>query len=117
MSDYKPVEGMLDPTFRNGTMTAVGIVIGFSLSFITVWATHSGPWQQADVLAIVPLLGGILFQTVALSHLLRTDSLEIARYQKAIKLFLWGLMLTAAGVSIGILLDVFGVSHLSVLRR
>ncbi len=117
MSDHKPVEGMLDPTFRNGTMTAVGIMLGFSLSFIIAWATHSGPWQEADVLAIIPLLSGIYSQTIALAHLLRPNSLEIPRYHKAMKLFLWGLALTATGVSIGILLDIFGVSHLSVLRR
>lgn len=117
MSQHKPVEGEMDPTFRNGTMTAIGIVLGFSLSFITAWATHPGPWQQADVLAVVPLLAGILFQIIALARMLQPSSLRPEKYSLAIKLFLWGLAFTGSGVSIGILLDVFGISHLSAGRR
>lgn len=117
MSDYKPVEGQLDPTFRNGTMTAVGIVLGFSLGFVTTWATNPGPWQPADALATIPLIAGIVFQTVALAKLLQPNSLALAVYAHAIRLFLVGLIFAAAGVSIGILVDILGLSHVSVLRR
>ena len=52
----------IDATFRNGSMTAVGIILGFSLSFITRWGANPVPWQVVDLVAVVPLLAGIAFQ-------------------------------------------------------
>jgi len=45
----------IDATFRNGSMTAVGIILGFSLSFITGWGANPVPWQVVDLFAVVPL--------------------------------------------------------------
>lgn len=105
----------IDATFRNGTMTAVGIVLGFSLGFITRWATAPGAWNPADVLAVIPLLVGVVLQTVALARLLEPACLELSRYHRTMTIFIWGLVLTAAGVCTGIMLDVLGVHDLSAL--
>lgn len=114
-SDTGQRTGAIDATFRNGTMTAVGIMLGFSLGFITRWATSPGVWNPADVLAIFPLLAGVLLQTMALARLLRPTCLETSRYERTMTVFLWGLILTAAGVATGILLDVLGIHDLPAL--
>jgi len=104
----QPPPGLIDPVFRSGTMTAVGIVLGFSLGFITTWAANPAPWQPIDALPTVPLLIGIVFQIVALARLLPTNSIEVRVYDSAMRLFLTGLIFTAVGVSLGIVADVFG---------
>ncbi len=98
-------------------MTAVGVVVGFSLGFVTTWANNPLPWEFADALAIGPLLSGIVFQMVSLSRLLNLNSLEIPVYERAVRLFLIGLVLTAVGVSLGIVVDLFELSHAALPSR
>ena len=61
---------MIDATFRNGSMTAVGIILGFSLNFVTRWGANPVPWQMVDLFAVVPLLTGIAFQVWSFAVLL-----------------------------------------------
>ncbi len=56
---------MLEPVFRNGSVTAVGVLTGFSLTFLTAWAANPLPWQLHDLIGMVPLAIGIDALTVA----------------------------------------------------
>jgi hypothetical protein len=95
----------IQAVFRNGSVTVVGVVAGFSLSFLTAWAANPLPWQFQDIFGIVPLIVGIAFQIFSLSALLHPNSLERARYDRAIRLFLIGLTLVSIGVVIAIGID------------
>ena len=44
----KPIEAV----FRNGSVTVVGVVVGFSLTYLTSWASRPSPWQLHDLIAI-----------------------------------------------------------------
>jgi hypothetical protein len=108
MSDQPPVSSEADKieaTFRNGSVTVVGVIVGFSLTFMTAWASAPAPWSLHDLFGIVPLVAGVVLQLFALAALLRTDSLETRRYERAIRLFLIGLALVAIGVVIVIAVD------------
>ena len=106
----------IDATFRNGSMTAVGIVLGFSLSFITSWGANPVPWQVIDLFAVVPLLAGIAFQIWAFAVLLKPESIQVEIYTRAKNHFLLGLAGMLAGTGIAILLDILKLSAADMLH-
>ena len=106
----------IDATFRNGSMTAVGIVLGFSLSFITSWGANPLPWQLVDLFAVVPLLTGIAFQIWAFATLLKPESIQHEVYLRAKNHFLLGLAGVLSGTAIAILLDILKLGTADMLR-
>jgi hypothetical protein len=98
----------IEALFRNGSVTVVGVIVGFSLTFLTAWATNPLPWSLYDLYGVLPLVAGILLQVISLAALLRTDSLEVVRYRRAIRLFLIGLGFVSLGVAIAIGVDAMG---------
>lgn len=106
-ADTSP-EARIDATFRNGSITAVGIILGFSLSFLSQWASNPIAWSTVDIAAAVPIILGIALQAKALANLLSVRSLALANYERARMIFLAGLALIAAGIGVAIMLDIFG---------
>ena len=92
----------IESTFRNGSLTAFSVVIGFSLSFLTRWAELPGAWHRFDFVALSAIVLGSSCQIVALARLLSIQSLLLARYNGAVRLFLTGLGLMALGVLIAV---------------
>jgi hypothetical protein len=112
MSDERPETQepeKIEAVFRNGSVTVVGVVGAFSLTFLTTWAANPLPWHLRDLFGIAPLIVGIIFQLVSLAAMLRTDALEIWRYRRAVNQFLIGLTLVSIGVAIAIAVDVIAV--------
>jgi uncharacterized membrane protein len=101
----------IEAVFRNGSVTVVGVLAGFSLTFLTAWAANPLPWQLHDLIGLVPLAAGIVLQIVALSALLHPNSLERARYDRAIRIFLIGLVLVGCGVATAIGIDAFTIAE------
>lgn len=98
-------ERTVEATFRNGSMTVVGVLTAFSLGILMQRTDDPTPWHPADVIVVVPMAVGILAQLVALKRLLQPESLEVRHYSRAIRLFLWGVSLLAAGVLFGVIQD------------
>jgi hypothetical protein len=106
-----PEPEMIDATFRNGSLTAVGIIVGFSLSFLSHWASNPLDWSAIDILPLTPLTTGIGLQVKSLADLLRRDSLVATRYERAMRYFMLGLLLVATGIALAMLNDILGVSR------
>ena len=106
MSETEKSPPRIDPTFRNGTMTALGVLLAFSLGFVIQWVSNPLPWQLIDILALIPMAAGILLQLKALADLLDYDSLLLANYRRACRFFITGVLFTAAGVAIALIIDV-----------
>src|SRR5258707_11137944 len=100
MSDEAPQR--IEAVFRNGSVTVVGVIVGFSLTYLTSWASNPSPWQLHDLIGIVPLAAGVILQLFSLSALLHTNSLERPVYDRAVRLFLIGLVLVCVGL-VGVL--------------
>ncbi len=113
MSDRDAQTRDIEAVFRNGSVTVVGVLAGFSLTFLTAWAANPTPWQLHDLIGIVPLAAGIVFQLIALAALLHPNSLERARYDRAIRIFLIGLVLASSGVALAIGVDAITVAERS----
>ncbi|WP_020178237.1 hypothetical protein [Methylopila sp. M107] len=88
----------IDPTFRNGTITAFGIIVSFSLGFLSQWASSPGVWRLYDTPPALAIFIGAALQTRALALLLPVNGLEKRIYEKATKTFLIGMILTGCGV-------------------
>jgi hypothetical protein len=99
----------IDANFRNGSVTAVGIILGFSLGFLSQWASNPIAWSRVDIAAAIPIVVGTVLQGKAFADLLSTESLLIQNYRRAKNVFLMGLLLVAAGVAMAIMLDIFGL--------
>jgi uncharacterized membrane protein len=98
----------IEANFRNGSLTAISVVVGFSLSFLTRWAGIPGQWAAPDLVALPAIVVGIAVQIVSLASLLSVESLLLRNYNRSVRLFLAGLALVAAGVIVAIAGDVIG---------
>ena len=98
----------IEATFRNGTLTAVSVLLGFSLSFLARWAGLPGQWTRLDLWAVAAISAGIVLEVASVAALLFVGSLALRRYNGAIRLFLVGLGLVALGVFLAIAGDIFG---------
>lgn len=107
----RPEPAKIDAAFRNGSITAISVLVGFSLSFLPRWAALPGPWGRTDLVAVSGIAIGIVLEILATGMLLSIRSLETARYNRALAIFLVGLGFVAAGVAIAIVGDVVGVKQ------
>src|SRR5262245_16086678 len=92
-------EGITDE-HRNGSITAIGIVLGFSLTFLSSWMHGPEPWDYIGIVILVTLASGIALQILSLSRLLilpRTPGLRhtLTDHNRAVALFLWGTALVS----------------------
>lgn len=100
----------IDAAFRNGSLTAIGIIVGFSLGFTVRWATDDSPWVTSDY-AEAALLGiGMALQIKALAEMLEINSLEVPVYLRAKNRFMLGLLLTAVGIALMIVVNAITTS-------
>jgi hypothetical protein len=104
-------DGTLDPVFRSGSLTAISVVVGFSLSFLNRWASSPGEWHIGDLVTIVLIVAGTAAQLLALVEMLRVQSLLPKSYNRTMQIFLAGLGLVAVGILASLIEDVVGLSQ------
>jgi hypothetical protein len=114
MSNLDPEE-KIDATFRNGTLTAVGIILGFSLSFVSHWVSNPNDWSRIDIIPCAFLLTGIVIQVKVVSDLLARDSLLASKYDRARRAFMIGLIIVAIGMAIALVNDMLGLGKMPLL--
>jgi hypothetical protein len=98
-------EQLVEMLFRNGTLTVSGILLSFSLGFVTQWTNNPIPWSLSDLPTVLLLTGGIVFQIIALVRLLRHDSVRRTMYDKATYYMITGVSLTGIGVISAMVVD------------
>lgn len=111
MGDAQAGHDRIDSSFRYGSTIIIGVLTGFSLAFLTAWAANPIPWGFKDLPAIVPLVAGIVLELVAVSMLLDPRSLELARYRRAVRWFMTGVVLVGIGVTMAIVVDFIWISE------
>ncbi|MBY3221414.1 hypothetical protein RWK44_22000 [Rhizobium sp. 25PS6] len=114
MSEPDPDE-KIDATFRNGSLTAAGIILGFSLNFISVWVSNPNDWSRIDILPMLFLTVGIAVQVKVFADLLARNSLVATNYDRSRRLFLIGLGIVAAGMGIALVNDILGLGRMRML--
>jgi hypothetical protein len=101
----------IEPSFRYGSTIIIGVLTGFSLAFLTAWASNPLPWGVKDIPAVVALVAGVVFELAAVWILLDPSSLELPVYRRAIRHFRVGVVLVGIGVALGIAVDYVTVSE------
>jgi hypothetical protein len=109
--DGAPQPANIHPEFRNGSLTAVSVLVGFSLSFLSRWAGTPGKWHAADLIAVTLIVIGSGLQIWALASMLLISSLVAEKYNRAILLFLTGLATVALGVAVAIFAELTGLGQ------
>ena len=105
----------ISPEFRNGSLTAISVIVGFSLAFLSRWAGTPGKWHNADLFAVMLIVIGSAAQIWSLGAMLFISSMLIANYERAIKIFLVGLALVAIGVAVALLGEIAGLGQGAIL--
>ncbi|MFS2155388.1 hypothetical protein [Rhizobium sp. Rhizsp42] len=108
-------EEKIDATFRNGSLTAAGIILGFCLTFISRWVSNPNDWSRIDILPMLLLVVGIGLQVKVFADLLARDSLIAAKYDRSRRLFLIGLTIVAVGIGLALLNDILGLGSMPIL--
>ena len=110
----EPEEERIDATFRNGSLTAAGIILGFSLNFIARWVSNPNSWSRIDIPPMVLLVVGIALQVKVFADLLARDSLVAAKYDRSRRLFLIGLLIVALGIGMALVNDILGLGRMEM---
>jgi hypothetical protein len=95
-SGHTPVTAKANPKsqsvpagYRQGVITAITVLLGFSLAFWRFWGFEStGRWTLRSVFAAVALVVAVSLQIVALFRALRIEDDEVAEYRKTVRWFL-----------------------------
>ncbi|HET7836444.1 MAG TPA: hypothetical protein VFL43_11550 [Variovorax sp.] len=75
--------------YREGIITAITVIIGFSLSFVRYWAFEApGDWTARSVVALVALLIPIAAEIYTLYRALRVEDDDEATYRTTVKWFI-----------------------------
>jgi len=99
-----PSEEPIDHTARNGIITAIGVVLGFALTFLPSWSFRPGDWGRHSIFPFMSLCLGILLIIIALSKLILSYTPTVKQYKSAVKYFIWGIGFIFAGVFVAIAL-------------
>jgi uncharacterized membrane protein len=86
--EHAPARATLPVGYRQGIITAITVVIGFTLLFLRYWGFElPGPWTHASIVAAVLLIVSILVQFVALWRSLLLEDDEASEYNKTLRWF------------------------------
>jgi hypothetical protein len=74
--------------YRQGIITAITVLLGFSLAFFRFWGFEaSGEWAPRSIIAAGTLAVAVLLQIVALVRSLRLEDDDPNEYRKTVKWF------------------------------
>jgi hypothetical protein len=87
------------PGYRQGIITAVTVLLGFSLTFFRFWGFEApGQWIVRSILSTGALAAAIVFQIIALFRALRLEDDAEDEYRKTVKWFIASAIALALGL-------------------
>lgn len=97
--EIEEAEKPLPNGYRQGVITAISVILGFSLYFVRFWALEaSGDWTAVSLLASAPIFLSVACLSVALWRSLQVADDNERVYRRTLKWFLWGILFSLAGV-------------------
>jgi peptidoglycan biosynthesis protein MviN/MurJ (putative lipid II flippase) len=74
--------------YRQGVISAITVVLGFSLVFMRYWSFGTpGEWDALSIVAALSLVAAILLELYALWRALRLEDNEAGEYRKTLRWF------------------------------
>jgi NO-binding membrane sensor protein with MHYT domain len=75
--------------FRTGLITAITVLLGFSLAFFRFWGFEaSGHWGLRSIVSTAAVVVAIVLQVIALFRSLRLEDDEEREYRKTVRWFI-----------------------------
>lgn len=85
--------------YRQGVITAITVMLGFSLYFLRFWGLEAaGDWTLVTFLAAIPIFLSIACLFVALWRSLQVADDSEPVYRVTLRWFFWGVVLACVGV-------------------
>jgi 4-amino-4-deoxy-L-arabinose transferase-like glycosyltransferase len=92
--------------YRQGLITAVTVLLGFSLAFLRFWGFEApGEWTVRSLAAAGAIAGAIVLQLVALARALRVADDDEREFARTVRWLLASAILLLAGVGLALLID------------
>ena len=103
-----PPPAPLPPTvpsgFRQGIITAITVLLGFSLAFWRFWGFESpGYWSRGSLAAAACLILAVALQILALFRALRVEDDSIAEYRKTVRWFIASAIALLIGLTLAMM--------------
>jgi len=98
----------ISETERSGSITALGVLLGFSITILGDWSNRPGKW---DLVGTIPLLlygSSVALQVVALYRALQIPREIREDHRRSINLAIIGLVVMFVGFLSTIIIDVLG---------
>jgi hypothetical protein len=98
----------ISETERSGSITALGVLLGFSITILGDWSNRPGKW---DLVGAIPLLlygSSVALQVVALYRALQIPREIREDHRRSINLAIIGLVVMFVGFLSTIIIDVLG---------
>jgi len=89
--------------YRQGIITAITVLLGFSLAFFRFWGFEaSGEWTARSMVAAGALVVAILLQIIALIRSLRLEDNTQSEYRKTVRWFITSAVVLLVGMLIAV---------------
>jgi hypothetical protein len=104
-TDETPVP--LPAGYRQGIITAITVLLGFSLTFFRYWGLEaSGKWTARSVISSALVLTAVVLQLIALFRSLRLEDDSAIEYRKTVTWFI----VSAIALVLGLVFAVVEIS-------
>lgn len=90
--------------YRQGIITAITVLLGFSLAFWRFWGFESpGRWNPGALLAALCLVVAVALQILSLFRALRIEDEAVAEYRKTVRWFIASAIALLVGLTLAML--------------
>jgi hypothetical protein len=90
--------------YRQGLITAITVLLGFSLGFFRFWGFESpGKWTLKSIIPATTLAIAVVFQIIALFRALDVADDDEHEYRKTVKWFIASAVILLAGMLLALL--------------
>ena len=99
-------EARITDTERNGSITALGVLLGFSIAILSEWSNRPGKWELVGAIPLFLYGSSVALQVLALYRALQVPREMQAQHRRTINLAVIGLVVMFAGFLSTIVIDV-----------
>jgi 4-amino-4-deoxy-L-arabinose transferase-like glycosyltransferase len=98
-SETEPRHRGVPQGYRQGLITAITVLLGFSLTFLRYWSFEApGEWTTRSIIATIALGIAVLLQIVALVRSLRLEDDQPREYRITVRYFTCSTALLVLGL-------------------
>jgi multisubunit Na+/H+ antiporter MnhB subunit len=99
-------EARITETERNGSITALGVLLGFSIAILSEWSNRPGKWELVGAIPLFLYGSSVALQVFALYRALQIPRETQAQHRRTINLAVVGLVVMFLGFLSTIAIDV-----------